>query len=57
VAAVGALAAWRRQPDHPLQWDLVAGKFIPYRAGDLKRYWPHRLNAERTRHRNAPAIA
>jgi hypothetical protein len=32
------VAAWRRQPGHPLKWDLVAGKFIRYRAGDLKRY-------------------
>src|SRR5258707_473203 len=41
VAAVGrwstnTVAAWRRQPDHPLQWQNIAGGFIRYRAGDLK---------------------
>jgi hypothetical protein len=43
VAAVGrwstnTVAAWRRQPGHPLRWELVAGKFVRYRAGDLKIY-------------------
>ena len=43
VAAVGrwstnTVAAWRRQPDHPLRWELVAGRFVRYRAGDLKTY-------------------
>jgi hypothetical protein len=32
------VAAWRRKPDHPLKWELVTGKFVRYRAGDLKRY-------------------
>jgi hypothetical protein len=43
VAAVGrwstnTVAAWRRRPGHPLRWELVAGKYVRYRAGDLKRY-------------------
>jgi len=43
VAAVGrwstnTVAAWRRQPGHPLEWELVAGKYVRYRAGALKRY-------------------
>jgi hypothetical protein len=43
VAAVGrwstnTVAAWRQKPDHPLKWELVAGRFVRYRAGDLKRY-------------------
>jgi hypothetical protein len=43
VAAVGrwstnTLAAWRRQPGHPLEWELLAGKYVRCRAGNLKRY-------------------
>jgi hypothetical protein len=43
TAAVGrwstnSLAAWRRQPGHPLKWELAAGRFVRYRAGDLKHY-------------------
>jgi hypothetical protein len=43
AAAVGrwstnSLAAWRRRSDHLLQWEFVAGKFIRYRAGALKRF-------------------
>jgi hypothetical protein len=43
VASVGrwstnTLASWRRQPSHPLTWELVAGKYVRYRAGALKRY-------------------
>jgi hypothetical protein len=43
VASVGrwsisTVASWRRQPDHPLQWERVAGKFIRYRAGKLKAF-------------------
>ena len=43
TAAVGrwstnTLGAWRRQPNHPLKWELVAGKFVRYRVGDVKRY-------------------
>jgi hypothetical protein len=43
VAAVGrwstnTVAAWRRQPNHPLQWQNIAGGFIRYRAGDLKTF-------------------
>jgi len=43
VAAIGrwstnTVASWRRQPDHPLRWELVAGKYVRYRAGDLKTF-------------------
>jgi hypothetical protein len=43
VAAIGrwsisTVSSWRRQPDHPLLWDLVAGKYVRYRAGDLKNF-------------------
>ena len=43
VAAVGrwstnTVAAWRRQPGHPLRWGVVAGRFVRYRAGYLKTY-------------------
>jgi hypothetical protein len=43
VAAVGrwstnTLAAWRRQPGHALEWELLAGKYVRCRAGNLKRY-------------------
>jgi hypothetical protein len=43
VAAIGrwstnTVAQWRRQPNHPLRWELVAGRFVRYRAGDLKTY-------------------
>jgi hypothetical protein len=43
AAAVGrfstnTLSAWRRRPNHPLQWELVGGKYIRYRAGNLKAY-------------------
>jgi hypothetical protein len=43
VAAIGrwstnTVAAWRRQPDHPLTWRLVAGRHVRYRVGDLKSY-------------------
>jgi hypothetical protein len=41
VAAIGrwstnTVASWRRRPDHPLEWEYVAGGFIRYRAGKLK---------------------
>jgi hypothetical protein len=41
VAAVGrwstnTVASWRRRPDHPLEWEYVAGGFVRYRAGKLK---------------------
>ena len=43
TAAVGrwstnTLTAWRRQPDHPLKWEIVAGKFVRYRVGNVKSY-------------------
>jgi hypothetical protein len=34
--STNTVAAWRRQPNHPLPWFLVAGKYIRYRAGDVK---------------------
>jgi hypothetical protein len=43
VASIGrwstnTLASWRRKPNHPLRWELVAGKYVRYRAGDLKAF-------------------
>jgi hypothetical protein len=36
--STNTVPSWRRQPDHPLKWELVAGRFVRYRAGDLKAY-------------------
>jgi hypothetical protein len=43
VAAIGrwstnTVASWRRRPDHPLEWEYVAGGFVRYRAGKLKTF-------------------
>jgi hypothetical protein len=54
VAAVARLstntvAAWRQNPDHPLPWFRVAGRYIRYRAGDLKTYMTGVLRQKRVR--------
>jgi hypothetical protein len=55
VATVGrwstnTVAAWRRRrPVHPLPWFLVAGKYVRYRAGDLKTYMTGVLRQKRPR--------
>jgi hypothetical protein len=36
--STNTVAAWRQKKDHPLPWFLVAGKYVRYRAGDLKTY-------------------
>src|SRR5262245_50336662 len=65
VAAVGrwstnTVANWRRQPDHPLEWERVAGKFIRYRAGKLKAFiatpYKRRAHAPPKRCGNQPAL-
>jgi hypothetical protein len=37
-ASTNTVAACRQKPDHPLRWELVAGRFVRYRAGDVKVY-------------------
>jgi hypothetical protein len=43
VAAVGrwstnTLGAWRRQPDHPLKWFVIAGRHVRYRVADVRAF-------------------
>jgi len=43
VAAVlrvstNTLGGWRRQPNHPLAWEVLPGGFVRYRAGTTRDY-------------------
>src|SRR5262245_43359606 len=36
--STNTLGGWRRQPNHPLDWEVLPGGFVRYRAGNLRRY-------------------
>ena len=43
VAAVlrvstNTLGGWRRQPDHPLKWEIIADRLVRYTAGAVRTY-------------------
>jgi hypothetical protein len=45
--------AWRQKPNHPLPWFLVAGRYVRYRAGDVKIYVTGVLRQKRARSHRA----
>src|SRR5262245_24284686 len=36
--STNTVGRWRQQPGHPLEWELVAGKYVRYRVGNVKRF-------------------
>jgi hypothetical protein len=62
VAAVGrwstnTVAAWRRQPGHPLEWEYIVGGSVRYRAGKVRAFMamPGRRRGRPPKHGVAPA--
>jgi hypothetical protein len=36
--STNTLGCWRREPDHPLKWEVIAGRLVRYQAGNLRAY-------------------
>src|SRR5262245_49673929 len=61
TAAIGrwstnTLGRWRQQPGHALEWELVAGKYVRYRVGSVKRFMaagPRRTKSKPPTHQQA----
>jgi hypothetical protein len=42
--STNTVQSWRQDPDHALKWEVVAGRFIRYRAGNLRDYMAQAAN-------------
>jgi hypothetical protein len=36
--STNTLGVWRRKPDHSLKWEIIAGRLVRYRAGNVRAY-------------------